>query len=78
MPQRRSGGDSSSDGDDAPLPAVNLSNRLNPNNVHFDRELAALYKRMSKHEKVTPGAVYVPSHASCPGFGAVCSDIAAC
>ena len=33
------------------MPAVNLSNRLNPNNVHFDRQLAAQYKRMSKHEK---------------------------
>ena len=33
------------------MPAVNLSNRLNPNNVHFDRPLAAQYKRMSKHEK---------------------------
>ncbi|WIA09105.1 hypothetical protein OEZ85_008517 [Tetradesmus obliquus] len=32
-------------------PAVNLSNKLNPNNIHFDRELAARYKRMSKAEK---------------------------
>ena len=30
---------------------MNLSNRLNPNNVHFDRQLAAQYKHMSKHEK---------------------------
>ena len=37
--------------DDLALPAVNLSNRLNPNNIHFDRELAARYKRMSKPEK---------------------------
>jgi hypothetical protein len=31
-------------GDDelvAAEPAVNLSNKLNPNNIHFDRELAA-------------------------------------
>ncbi len=34
-----------------PLPAVNLSNRLNPNNVHFDTALAARYKRMGKAEK---------------------------
>lgn len=34
-----------------PLPAVNLSNRLNPNNVHFDTTLAARYKRMGKAEK---------------------------
>ncbi len=33
------------------MPAVNLSNRLNPNNIHYDRELAARYKRMSKPEK---------------------------
>ena len=33
------------------MPAVNLSNRLNPNNIHFDRLLAAQYKRMSKPEK---------------------------
>ena len=37
--------------DDLALPAVNLSNRLNPNNIHYDRELAARYKRMSKPEK---------------------------
>jgi len=24
-----------------PEPAINLSNRLNPNNVHFDKELAS-------------------------------------
>ena len=30
---------------------MNLSNRLNPNNIHFDPELAACYKRMSKPEK---------------------------
>lgn len=33
------------------MPAVNLSNRLNPNNIHYDRVLAAQYKRMSKPEK---------------------------
>lgn len=32
-------------------PAINLSNRLNPNNIHYDRELAARYKRMTKAEK---------------------------
>lgn len=37
--------------DDGTMPAVNLSNRLNPNNIHFDRLLAAQYKRMSKPEK---------------------------
>ena len=37
--------------DDLAMPAVNLSNRLNPNNIHYDRELAARYKRMSKPEK---------------------------
>ena len=30
---------------------MNLSNRLNPNNIHYDAELAARYKRMSKPEK---------------------------
>ncbi|PNH08423.1 Malate dehydrogenase, mitochondrial [Tetrabaena socialis] len=39
------------DEDLPPEPAVNLSNKLNPNNIHFDRELAARYKRMSKAEK---------------------------
>lgn len=29
------------DEDAPPEPAVNLSNRLNPNNIHYDRELAA-------------------------------------
>jgi hypothetical protein len=29
------------DDESPPEPAVNLSNRLNPNNVHFDKELAA-------------------------------------
>ena len=33
------------------IPAINLSNRLNPNNMHFDRDLAALYKNMTKAEK---------------------------
>eukprot|EP00200_Dunaliella_tertiolecta_P014577 CAMPEP_0202392458 /NCGR_PEP_ID=MMETSP1127-20130417/92384_1 /ASSEMBLY_ACC=CAM_ASM_000462 /TAXON_ID=3047 /ORGANISM="Dunaliella tertiolecta, Strain CCMP1320" /LENGTH=2142 /DNA_ID=CAMNT_0048994965 /DNA_START=157 /DNA_END=6583 /DNA_ORIENTATION=+ len=37
--------------DEPPEPAINLSNRLNPNNVHFDKELASRYKRMSKLEK---------------------------
>lgn len=45
------GGDEEESDDDSLMPAVNLSNRLNPNNVHFDRQLAAQYKRMSKHEK---------------------------
>ena len=36
---------------EAPLPAVNLSNRLNPNNIHYDRVLAAQYKNMTKLEK---------------------------
>ena len=45
------GGDEVESDDDSLMPAVNLSNRLNPNNVHFDRQLAAQYKRMSKHEK---------------------------
>ena len=45
------GGDDEESDDDSLMPAVNLSNRLNPNNVHFDRQLAAQYKRMSKHEK---------------------------
>ncbi|KAA6429257.1 MAG: flowering time control FPA-like [Trebouxia sp. A1-2] len=44
-------GDEEESEDDLLMPAVNLSNRLNPNNVHFDRQLAAQYKRMSKHEK---------------------------
>lgn len=44
-------GDEEESDDDSLMPAVNLSNRLNPNNVHFDRQLAAQYKRMSKHEK---------------------------
>lgn len=40
------------DTEDVPQePAINLSNRLNPNNVHFDKELAARYKRMTKAEK---------------------------
>eukprot|EP00803_Ostreobium_quekettii_P006304 evm.model.scf_1230.2 EVM.evm.TU.scf_1230.2 scf_1230:33987-46976(-) len=33
------------------MPQLNLSNRLNPNNVHFDGNLANRYKRMSKQEK---------------------------
>lgn len=45
------GGEEDESDDDSLMPAVNLSNRLNPNNVHFDRQLAAQYKRMSKHEK---------------------------
>lgn len=45
------GGEEEESDDDSLMPAVNLSNRLNPNNVHFDRQLAAQYKRMSKHEK---------------------------
>ena len=76
--QRRGGGDSSSDGDDTPLPAVNLSNRLNPNNVHFDRELAAMYKRMSKHEKVRPSALHVTSHAAAQRLALSALGLAAC
>ncbi|KAL3134461.1 hypothetical protein ABBQ38_006317, partial [Trebouxia sp. C0009 RCD-2024] len=44
-------GDEDESDDDSLMSAVNLSNRLNPNNVHFDRQLAAQYKHMSKHEK---------------------------
>ena len=33
------------------LPAVNLSNRLNPNNMHYDKDLAEMYKNMTKAEK---------------------------
>lgn len=33
------------------MPAVNLSNKLNPNNMHFDKRLAEQYKYMSKTEK---------------------------
>eukprot|EP00803_Ostreobium_quekettii_P008476 evm.model.scf_30EXC.8 EVM.evm.TU.scf_30EXC.8 scf_30EXC:116874-133578(-) len=33
------------------MPQLNLSNRLNPNNIHFDSNLANRYNRMSKHEK---------------------------
>lgn len=36
---------------DALLPAINLSNRLNPNNMYYDRDLAELYKNMTKAEK---------------------------
>ena len=36
---------------DGLLPAINLSNRLNPNNMHFDKDLAELYKSMTKAEK---------------------------
>ena len=31
-------------GDAARLPTPNLSNKLNPNNIHYDREAAAQYK----------------------------------
>lgn len=33
------------------MPAVNLSNKLNPNNMHFDKHLAERYKYMSKTQK---------------------------
>ena len=33
------------------VPNANLSNRLNPNNVHFDRDMAAHYKALSKADK---------------------------
>jgi len=36
---------------DSFIPAVNLSNKLNPNNMHFDKRLAEQYKYMSKAEK---------------------------
>ena len=35
------------------LPTPNLSNKLNPNNVHYDRGAAAQYKTMSKADKET-------------------------
>jgi hypothetical protein len=38
-------------GMDSFIPAVNLSNKLNPNNMHFDNRLAEHYKYMSKAEK---------------------------
>ncbi len=41
--------DASEDGSAVPLP--NLSNRLNPNNLHYDSDLAERYRRMSKGEK---------------------------
>lgn len=52
-------------------PAVNLSNRLNPNNIHYDRELAGRYKRMTKAEKealwAQDRAMQQLSHASNAG-----------
>jgi hypothetical protein len=36
------------DEDVPPEPAVNLSNRLNPNNIHYDRELAARCERRAR------------------------------
>ena len=33
------------------LPTANLSNKLNPNNVHYDREAAVHYKTMGKADK---------------------------
>ena len=38
-------------GDAALLPTTNLSNKLNPNNIHYDREAASQYKTMSKADK---------------------------
>ncbi|GMH36204.1 hypothetical protein BSKO_04072 [Bryopsis sp. KO-2023] len=35
--------------DEAPI--LNLSNRLNPNNIHYDSQLASRYKRMAKGDK---------------------------
>lgn len=37
--------------DESVFPTLNLSNRLNPNNTHYDHNLATRYKRMSKAEK---------------------------
>ena len=71
------------------MPAVNLSNRLNPNNIHYDRELAARYKRMSKPEKEALWArdremqkqkvvLAVPMcngmHPCAPAYSATCSS----
>ncbi|KAL4856776.1 Flowering time control protein FPA [Chlorella vulgaris] len=37
--------------DDGLMPVPNLSNKLNPNNIHYDAELAERYKHMSRREK---------------------------
>jgi hypothetical protein len=34
-------GSAAGEGEPQGEPAINLSNRLNPNNVHYDRELAS-------------------------------------
>lgn len=47
------------DDDIPPEPAVNLSNRLNPNNIHYDRELAA---RCAAH-----ACLPVPARRCLPG-----------
>lgn len=39
------------DEDLPPEPAVNLSNKLNPNNIHYDRELAARCVGCRVHER---------------------------
>lgn len=75
------------------MPAVNLSNRLNPNNIHYDRVLAAQYKRMSKPEKEALWAqdrlmqqraaqsqvliAFAPRYCAC-WFRAVCQHACCC
>ena len=45
-------------------PNANLSNRLNPNNVNFDREMAAQYRNMNKTEKEMLWARFAPNCAA--------------
>ena len=42
-------------------PSINLSNRLNPNNIHFDRSMAEHYKALSKTDKEVLWARHAPA-----------------
>lgn len=67
-------------GDTALMPTANLSNKLNPNNIHYDRDAAVQYKGLSKADKETlwahdrgrydPLSGVPPLGMPSPGYGA--------
>ncbi|PSC68138.1 Flowering time control FPA [Micractinium conductrix] len=55
--------------DDSLVPVANLSNKLNPNNIHYDAELAERYRHMSRREKDLMWAADSLLHPADPAKG---------
>ncbi|PRW60572.1 Flowering time control FPA isoform A [Chlorella sorokiniana] len=64
-------GEGSGSDDGGAMPVPNLSNKLNPNNIHYDAELAERYKHMNRREKDLMWAADSLLHPADAGKGAM-------